>query len=87
MPPGGTGRPGPALPGCPRVVRVPVLLLAPGREQARPGRVRAVTELLAVRPGPISFADDSDDNVQAALACGWNAVRYRSLSDLDSVTG
>ena len=30
----GRGRPGPAVPGRARIVRVPVLLLAPGREQA-----------------------------------------------------
>ena len=31
----------------------------------------------------IGFADDSADNVEAALACGWHAVRYRSPGDLD----
>jgi HAD superfamily hydrolase (TIGR01509 family) len=48
---------------------------------------RQVTDLLAVPPGQISFADDSADNVEAALACGWNAVRYRSPGDLGALTG
>jgi putative hydrolase of the HAD superfamily len=52
-----------------------------------PAVYRQVTELLAVPPGQISFADDSADNVQAALACGSNAVRYRSPADLDAMTG
>jgi HAD superfamily hydrolase (TIGR01509 family) len=48
---------------------------------------RQVTELLAVPPNEISFADDSADNVEAALACGWNAVRYCSPGDLDALAG
>ncbi len=52
-----------------------------------PAVYRQVTELLAVSPGQISFADDSAGNVEAALACGWNAVRYRSPGDLGALTG
>ena len=52
-----------------------------------PAVYRQVTELLAVPPSQISFADDSANNVRAALACGWNAVRYCSPGDLDSITG
>jgi FMN phosphatase YigB (HAD superfamily) len=37
---------------------------------------RQVTDLLAVPPGQIGSADDSAGNVEAAAACGWNAVRY-----------
>jgi len=48
---------------------------------------RQVTDLLAVPPGQISFADDSAGNVEAALACGWTAVRYRSPGDLGALTG
>jgi FMN phosphatase YigB (HAD superfamily) len=43
---------------------------------------RQVTELLAVPPGLIGFADDSAANVEAALGCGWNAVCYRSPARL-----
>jgi HAD superfamily hydrolase (TIGR01509 family) len=35
---------------------------------------RQVTALLAVSPGQIGFADDSADNVEAALACRWHAA-------------
>jgi len=52
-----------------------------------PAVYRQVTGLLAVPPDQISFADDSDDNIQAALVCGWNAVRYRSPDDLDALVG
>lgn len=52
-----------------------------------PAVYRQVTELLAVPPNEISFADDSADNVEAALACGWNAVRYCSPGDLDALAG
>ena len=52
-----------------------------------PAVYRQVTELLAVPPRQISFADDSAGNVKAALACGWNAVRYRSSGDLGVLTG
>ena len=52
-----------------------------------PAVYRQVTELLAVSPGQISFADDSPDNVEVALASGWNAVRYRSPGDLGALTG
>ena len=57
----------------------------PGRRD--PAVYRQVTELLAVSPGQISFADDSAGNVEAALACGWNPVRYRSPGDLGALTG
>jgi putative hydrolase of the HAD superfamily len=52
-----------------------------------PAVYRQVAGLLAVPPGQISFADDSADNVQAALACGWTAVCYRSSGDLSALTG
>ena len=52
-----------------------------------PAVYEQVTGLLAVPPGQISFADDSAGNVEAALACGWNAVRYRSPGDLGVLTG
>ena len=52
-----------------------------------PAVYRQVTDLLAVPPGQIGFADDSAGNVEAALACGWNAVRYRSPGDLGALTG
>jgi FMN phosphatase YigB (HAD superfamily) len=52
-----------------------------------PAVYRQVTELLAVPPDQISFADDSADNVEAALACGWNAVRYRAPGDLRALAG
>ena len=52
-----------------------------------PAVYRQVTDLLGVPPGQISFADDSADNVEAALARGWNAVRYRSPGDLGALTG
>jgi putative hydrolase of the HAD superfamily len=52
-----------------------------------PAVYRQVTDLLAVPPGQISFADDSAGNVEAALACGWHAVRYRSPGDLGALTG
>lgn len=39
-----------------------------------PAVYRQVTALLAVSPGQIGFADDSADNVEAALACGWHAA-------------
>ena len=48
---------------------------------------RQVAGLLAVPPGQISFADDSAGNVRAALACGWNAVCYRSPGDLSALNG
>jgi HAD superfamily hydrolase (TIGR01509 family) len=48
---------------------------------------RQVADLLAVQPGQISFADDSADNVEAALACGWTAVSYRSPGDLGALIG
>lgn len=48
---------------------------------------RQVAGLLAVPPGQISFADDSAGNVEAAQACGWKAVRYRSPGDLAVLTG
>jgi FMN phosphatase YigB (HAD superfamily) len=50
-----------------------------------PAVYRQVTDLLAVPPGQISFADDSADNAEAALACGWNAIHYHSVSDLDAL--
>jgi putative hydrolase of the HAD superfamily len=50
-----------------------------------PAVYRQVTDLLAVSPGQIGFADDSADNVEAALACGWHAVRYRSPGDLGAL--
>jgi hypothetical protein len=52
-----------------------------------PAVYRQVTDLLAVPPGRISFADDSAGNAETALACGWNAVHYHSVSDLDALTG
>jgi putative hydrolase of the HAD superfamily len=52
-----------------------------------PAVYQQVTDLLAAPPGQISFADDSPDNVAAALACGWNAVRYRSPGDLSALVG
>jgi putative hydrolase of the HAD superfamily len=52
-----------------------------------PAVYRQVTDLLAVSPGQIGFADDSADNVEAALACGWRAVRYRSPGDLGALAG
>jgi hypothetical protein len=52
-----------------------------------PDVYRQVTDLLTVSPGQIGFADDSADNVEAALACGWHAVRYRSPGDLGALTG
>ena len=51
-----------------------------------PAVYRQVIELLAVPPGQISFADDSADNVEAALACKWNAVHFRSPTDLGALT-
>ena len=52
-----------------------------------PAVYQQVTDLLAAPPGQIRFADDSADNVQAALACGWSAVRYRSPGDLSALAG
>ncbi|HEY0998432.1 MAG TPA: HAD-IA family hydrolase [Streptosporangiaceae bacterium] len=52
-----------------------------------PAVYRQVTALLGGPPGQISFADDSAGNVETALACGWNAVRYRSPGDLGTLTG
>jgi len=52
-----------------------------------PAVYRQVTDLLAVPPGQISFADDSADNIEAARACGWNAVRYSSPGDLGALIG
>jgi HAD superfamily hydrolase (TIGR01509 family) len=52
-----------------------------------PAVYRQVTDLLAVPPGQISFADDSADNIAAARACGWHAVRYRSVGDLGALIG
>ena len=52
-----------------------------------PAVYRQVTDLLAVPADQISFADDSAGNVEAALACGWHAVRYRSSGDLAALTG
>lgn len=51
-----------------------------------PAVYRQVTELMAVPPVQISFAGDSVDNVQAALACRWNAVHFRSSADLGALT-
>lgn len=51
-----------------------------------PAVYRQVTDLLAVPPGQISFADDSAENTEAALACGWNAVCYRSPRDSGVLT-
>jgi len=47
-----------------------------------PATYHQVTDLLAVPPAQISFTDDNADNVQAARQCGWNAVHYRSPTDL-----
>ena len=52
-----------------------------------PAVYRQVTDLLAVPPGQISFADDRAENAQAALACGWNSVCYRSPRDLVVLIG
>jgi HAD superfamily hydrolase (TIGR01509 family) len=48
---------------------------------------RHVAGLLAVPPGQISFGDDSAGDVEAALACGWNAACYRSPGDLSALNG
>ena len=52
-----------------------------------PAVYRQLTELLAVPPGQISFADDSEGNVEGALACGWHAVHYGSPGDLGALIG
>lgn len=43
---------------------------------------RRVSGLLGVTGEQIGFVDDSDENVEAARACGWEAVRFRALPDL-----
>jgi HAD superfamily hydrolase (TIGR01509 family) len=50
-----------------------------------PAVYRQITDLLAVPPDRISFADDSIDNVEAAGRCGWNAVHYHAAADLDAL--
>ena len=50
-----------------------------------PAVYEQVTELLATSPGDIRFVDDGTDNVDAASRCGWTAVRYRRLSDLEDL--
>ena len=79
--------PDPAVSRRLRAVRAPVLCWRLTANKPDPAVYRQVTELLAVSPGQIGFADDSADNVEAALACGWHAVRYRSPGDLDALTG
>jgi FMN phosphatase YigB (HAD superfamily) len=53
----------------------------------KPDRVayHQVAGLLAVPPAQISFADDNEDNVEAARQCGWNAVYYRSPADITAL--
>jgi epoxide hydrolase-like predicted phosphatase len=42
---------------------------------------RLTEERLAVSPGDIVFLDDLEDNVEAARACGWRAVKHRSTPE------
>jgi putative hydrolase of the HAD superfamily len=41
-----------------------------------------VSTELGVSPAQIRFADDGEDNVEAARRAGWTAVLYRTVEDL-----
>ncbi len=43
----------------------------------------AAAELAGVAPEGIFFTDDRADNVAAAVAAGWDAVQYQSVSQLN----
>jgi glucose-1-phosphatase len=45
-----------------------------------------VSAELAVPPAQIRFADDGEDNVDAARRAGWTAVIYRTFEDLSALT-
>lgn len=42
-------------------------------------------KLLNVEPNQIAFLDDSIENVQSALSCGWVAKQYLGIDDLDEL--
>lgn len=46
-----------------------------------------VTDDLGRAPGDIVFFDDSEDNVAAATAFGWQAHRFTTVLDLQAVLG
>lgn len=52
-----------------------------------PAVYRQVTRLLNVPGRAIGFVDDDEGKVRAATACGWRAVHYRGLTDLDDLLG
>lgn len=43
-------------------------------------------QLYDVDPGQLLLIDDAEANVLAARSLGWNAILYKSPSDLDELT-
>lgn len=50
-----------------------------------PAVFRQVLGLLDVTPDRVVLVDDDVRNVEAARACGWRAVRYRSPDDVAAI--
>jgi glucose-1-phosphatase len=48
-----------------------------------PSIFEAAAKLAGVEPAGIFFTDDRDDNVAAAVAAGYDAVKYESVSQLN----
>ncbi len=51
-----------------------------------PAVYEEVSAELSVPPAQIRFADDGEDNVEAARRAGWTAVAYRTIEDLSALT-
>jgi putative hydrolase of the HAD superfamily len=51
-----------------------------------PAVYEEVSAELSVSPAQIRFADDGEDNVEAARRAGWTAVAYRTIEDLSALT-
>ena len=55
-----------------------------GASKPSPEAYAKVTEILGVRPDQVFFADDSQANVDGALAFGWQAHRFTTALDLQA---
>jgi putative hydrolase of the HAD superfamily len=58
-----------------------------GAAKPEPEAFARVTELLDRAPSEVVFFDDSEDNVTAAAAFGWQAHRFTTVLDLQAVLG
>lgn len=56
-----------------------------GAQKPEPEAFERAAESLGVGADRITFFDDSQDNVDAALAAGWDAHRYTTTLDLSAV--